>query len=260
MESEVTLSEPRLIVQIYEIQTPEEAEACIDLGVDHVGSVVLEPEQWKESRLKEVVRVVREAGAKASLIPLFRDLDLILKVIDYYEPHLIHLCDSLTTQGNKTVELEPFLRTQQVIKERCEGVGIIRSIPIPTREKSRQFPTIEIARRFEELTDIFLTDTTLGREPVDGFIGITGILPDLDLARELVVKVSRPVILAGGLSPDNVYDAIIKVRPAGADSCTWTNLTDSQGKPIRFRKDLDKVKRFVQEVRRAEEALKSIHP
>jgi len=30
-----------MIVQIYEIQTPSEAEAMIHLGVDHIGSVIL---------------------------------------------------------------------------------------------------------------------------------------------------------------------------------------------------------------------------
>ena len=28
------------IVQVYEIQTPEEAQAMIEIGVDHVGSVI----------------------------------------------------------------------------------------------------------------------------------------------------------------------------------------------------------------------------
>ena len=30
-----------MIIQIYEIQTPSEAERCIELGVDHIGSVIL---------------------------------------------------------------------------------------------------------------------------------------------------------------------------------------------------------------------------
>jgi phosphoribosylanthranilate isomerase len=58
--------------------------------------------------------------------------------------------------------------------------------------------------------------------------------------------------LAGGLSPENVYDALIEVRPAGADSCTKTNKEDKKGNPIRFKKDFDKIKRFVEEVRRCE--------
>ena len=54
------------------------------------------------------------------------------------------------------------------------------------------------------------------------------------------------VILAGGLSPGNVFDALWKVRPAGADSCTHTNRVDGAGHPVRFQKDFDKVRSFVQ--------------
>jgi phosphoribosylanthranilate isomerase len=57
--------------------------------------------------------------------------------------------------------------------------------------------------------------------------------------------------LAGGLSPENVYDGIRFVKPAGVDSCTGTNRLDDQGRPIRFQKDMDRLRRFVEETRRA---------
>ena len=54
-----------------------------------------------------------------------------------------------------------------------------------------------------------------------------------------------------------MYEAVVAVRPFGVDSCTGTNVVDGSGKPVRFKKDLDRVKGFVQEVRRAERALMS---
>jgi phosphoribosylanthranilate isomerase len=39
------------------------------------------------------------------------------------------------------------------------------------------------------------------------------------------------------------------------DSCTRTNVLDENGKPIRFKKDLVKVKRLVQKVRAVEKSL-----
>jgi phosphoribosylanthranilate isomerase len=63
------------------------------------------------------------------------------------------------------------------------------------------------------------------------------------------------VILAGGLSPENVYGAVKAVQPFGVDSCTGTNQVDRRGKGIRFKKDPARVKAFVQEVRRAEKDL-----
>jgi phosphoribosylanthranilate isomerase len=50
------------------------------------------------------------------------------------------------------------------------------------------------------------------------------------------------VILAGGLSPENVAEAIQSVRPWGVDSLTHTNRSLPGGG---FRKDLERVRRFV---------------
>ena len=37
----------KTLVQIYEVQEPDEAEALIALGVDHIGSVLLSQNSWK---------------------------------------------------------------------------------------------------------------------------------------------------------------------------------------------------------------------
>jgi phosphoribosylanthranilate isomerase len=106
-----------------------------------------------------------------------------------------------------------------------------------------------------------MTDTLrgLGRpeeeQPVAGYVGITGEICDWDLAGTLVAESLRPVILAGGIGPDNVFDALLRVKPAGIDSCTRTNALDNRGRPIRFKKDMDRVRRLLDEVRRAEEHL-----
>lgn len=247
-----------LIVQIYEIQDPWEAEKCLELGVDHVGSVLLDRDEWKVPVIRQVVEVVQSGGAKSSLIPLFSDFQLIAAALDYYQPDFVHFCEALTTEAGGMIDFSPFLEVQEAVKARFPGLGIIRSIPVPPPARAKRFPTLEVAHQFEELTDIFLIDTALGNEPIDGFIGITGLLPDLDLAQELAKHSSIPVILAGGLSPENVFDALVKVGPSGADSCTRTNRLDCQGNPIRFQKDFEKVKRFVQEVRRAEKVLASV--
>ena len=121
-------------------------------------------------------------------------------------------------------------------------------------------PSLEWARRLEPATDEFLTDTLLlgaggaGQvdQPVGGFVGITGLTCDWDVARRLVQQSRIPVILAGGISPLNAGEALARVRPAGVDSCTLTNALDADGRPIRFQKDLQKVNALVAAVRRAE--------
>jgi phosphoribosylanthranilate isomerase len=52
-----------------------------------------------------------------------------------------------------------------------------------------------------------------------GVMGGTGILQDFDACIKIKKEIyPKPLILAGGLSPDNVHEAIIKVRPYGVDA------------------------------------------
>ena len=245
-----------MIVQIYEIQTPEEARRCIDLGVDQIGSVLLSQPDWQQQSIKDVISVCHGTPVRNSLIPLFRDRDTLYRAAEFYRPHFIHFCESLTDHAGRKPDLEEFIELQEGMKNTFPEIGIMRSIPIPPKGVLPGFPSLDMARELEAVTDIFLTDTYLGKEPVEGYIGITGKRVDPEMALQLVLQSQIPVILAGGLSPENVYGAIMEVLPAGADSCTLTNRVDSEGRPIRFHKDFSKVDRFVSEVRRAEEALR----
>ena len=81
--------------KLYEIQDPAEAEAVVSLGADHVGSVLVSESDWKSEKVKDTVRAVRENGAFSTIIPLYNDLDNILKTLDYYRPDIVHFCESL---------------------------------------------------------------------------------------------------------------------------------------------------------------------
>ena len=72
---------------------------------------------------------------------------------------------------------------------------------------------------------------------------------DWNISRRIVEAVTVPVILAGGLGPDNVAAAIRAVRPAGVDSKTKTDRAGSHAK------DLDRVRRFVTAARAAAEII-----
>jgi len=246
-----------MLAQIYEIQTPEEAEKCIDLGVDRIGSVLLSASDWKRPDIREVIGLSKGTGATNSLIPLFGDWDTLCKVMDYYRPHFVHFCDTLTNEHGHKVDLSPFILLQKKFKNAFPDIGIVRSIPLPAAGLAPDFPCLDLVRALEEVSDFFLIDTWLGKEPVEGFVGITGKLADLERAKAVVLQSSVPVLLAGGLSPENVFDTVTEVLPAGADSCTHTNQVDPSGKAIRFKKDFRKVEKFVKEIRRAQTALPS---
>ena len=245
----------KIAVQIYEIQGPREAEAVIELGVDRIGSVILSEENWKVPAIREAILVSRQAKVKHSLIPLFDTKEVLFRSIDYYQPDVIHFCGSLTHYDCRVMPFDSVLELQVCTRKRFPEIEVMRSVPVGAPGSSQRIATLEIARYFEAASDYFLVDTSVVSEPVEGYIGITGRTCDWTVARGLVESSPVPVILAGGLSPENVYEAVMAVRPFGVDSCTKTNAVDSTGRYVRFKKDRNRVKVFVQEVRRADKDL-----
>jgi phosphoribosylanthranilate isomerase len=253
----------KIITQIYEVQDPGEAQELIDLGIDHIGSVIVSERDWKVPGVRKTTELVRSSSAKSSLIPLYNTLDSVLRTLDYYRPDIVHFCEALTDRKDVWSFCQKLIRLQENVKKRFPQILVMRSIPIAQSGRRNLVPTLDFGKIFEPASDFFLTDTILVNgsdqdaesQPVTGFVGITGQTCCWRTAADLVAASSIPVILAGGISPDNVTDGILQVRPQGIDSCTQTNSLDENRVPIRFKKDLQKVKQMVEAVRAVEKAL-----
>ena len=98
---------------------------------------------------------------------------------------------------------------------------------------------------FSPHVDGFITDTF---DSATGASGATGKTHDWAVSRRLVELSPRPVILAGGLTPENVARAIRMVQPAGVDAHTGVEGPDG-------RKDPHRVRAFVAEAEEAFAAL-----
>ena len=253
------------IIQIYEVQKPKEAEALLDLGVNHIGSVLVDEEKWKQATVRKTVRVIQANGGRSGLIPILRDPVKIFQALDYYQPDFVHFCEALSPfpgQASMVREFDALLSLQVDVKDRFPQIDIMRSLSVPLVGfgpiEEIQKNILHFAGLFAPFSDYFLIDTFIGHpgnpgvQPVSGYVGITGVPCDWAMAAKVIEASPIPVILAGGLADDNVYDAVVRLKPAGVDSCTRTNAVDKSGRPVRFKKDLKKVRRFVEEVRRAD--------
>jgi phosphoribosylanthranilate isomerase len=84
----------------------------------------------------------------------------------------------------------------------------------------------------------FLVDAS-----VKGLYGGSGVTADWDGAAKLAKK--YPLLLAGGLNPENVAEAVCRVKPWGVDVAS--GVESAPGK-----KDTSKMKAFVQAIQRLE--------
>ena len=89
------------------------------------------------------------------------------------------------------------------------------------------------AETYETVADALLVDS-LDETGAGG----TGKTHDWDRTRELVEKLSAPVVLAGGLTPENVAEAVETVRPFAVDVASGVEAKAG-------RKDADAVASFV---------------
>jgi phosphoribosylanthranilate isomerase len=100
---------------------------------------------------------------------------------------------------------------------------------------------MEMIKSSSDYVDAFITDTF---DPETGASGATGRTHDWHISKKLNMLSPKPLILAGGLTPENVYDAIIEVGPAGVD--VHTGVENSTG-----RKDRDLVTQFITNAQKA---------
>jgi phosphoribosylanthranilate isomerase len=215
--------ERSMIVQIYEIATPDEARAVATAGVDHVGVLVGDgrfPRELPAEKARDVISAIT-APAKASVLMLAADLSLIEEAAAALHPPMLHLGAAPELLGPPDVAR---------LKARLPAIRFMRSIPVVGPE------SVDIARSYDGIVD-FLLDS---HEPGDRQVGALGRTHDWTISRQIVASVGVPVILAGGLGPDNVAAAIAAVSPAGVDSKTLTDRDDGS-----HRKDLQRVREFV---------------
>jgi phosphoribosylanthranilate isomerase len=124
---------------------------------------------------------------------------------------------------------------------------VIKAIHIPTGKKIEQILNkIEMGYRlYSEHELICLLDSKSGNAP-----GGTGQAFDWQLAREITARF--PVIIAGGLTPDNVSQMLEEAQPWGVDV--------SSGVESGGQKDPAKIRTFIAAVRRAEGNLSQPSP
>jgi phosphoribosylanthranilate isomerase len=218
-----------MLTQIYEVTSAQEAAAISEMGVDHIGVLIGDGSFPREQSVTSAVEIAASIRRPSKLCALFLSSDLayVVRAIRELAPAIVHL-----GAAAELVTPEHVLDLRRGVP----GILVMRSVPVVGLE------SIDVAQRYEGIADFLLLDSY---RPNDKQIGALGVTHDWSISRQIVDKVRTPVILAGGLGPDNVAEAIRVVRPAGVDSKTRTDRGDTHAK------DLEKVRLFERAAKQA---------
>ena len=216
------------LIQIAGVIDAAEAEMLQQCGVRYLGFPLRLPVHREDLTEEEAAAIIKSLAP-----PIFG----VLITYIHQASEIAALCHAL---GARIVQLHGDIGRDEVkrLKTLAPSLTVIKSLVVGMRDDK----ALEaMARELSPLVDAFITDTF---DPKTGASGATGKIHDWHVSRHLVEVVDRPVILAGGLTPENVKRAILEVRPAGVDS--HTGVEDSSG-----RKSRDKICKFLSEAQEA---------
>ena len=207
-------------VQIAGVSTLDEALVTEQAGADALGFTLRVPGGVHDGLTEVLARDI------IAHLPPF-----IVSVAITYVPTVREAVDLCRYLGVMTLQLHGEFPTGELrlIRAALPHLKIIRAVHVTGPE------AVAAARALERHVDALILDTY---DPVTGRHGATGKTHDWTISRELVASVRVPVILAGGLKPENVVEAIRTVAPSGVDVHTGVENADGS-------RNLDKVRAFI---------------
>ena len=215
-------------IQIAGIIDKAEAEMLIKNGIKFLGFPFALPVHKEDLSRKEASAIIRNfpTGVYGVLITYLEKANEITALSKELGTTLIQIHGNISEKELKKLrELQP-------------ETPLIKSLVV---SKNNFEELKENVRKFSPFVDAFITDTY---DPATGASGATGKTHDWEISRSLRELSPLPLILAGGLNPENVKEAIEFVRPAGVDS--HTGVENESG-----RKDELLVRKFISEANAA---------
>jgi phosphoribosylanthranilate isomerase len=192
-------------VKLCGLTSEPDVALCADAGADALGFVIEYPlpVPWTvtRSRAAELMSGVPPFVTRVAVVG--GDAATVLAIAEATEPDVVQL------------HLDEDEATVAAVKKGLAGTGtqVVKAIRIRAGESPPAADVLAEARRFVEAgADAILLDSkTRGRAAG------TGIPVDWSLARDVASALGAPLVLAGGLTPENVAAAIETVRPHAVD-------------------------------------------
>jgi len=202
-------------VKICGITNVEDARWAANFGADYIGLNF-----WKKTPRhvspQSVPQIMEGLPSFVTPVAVFVDEKLgnVVKTLEKYGFSVVQL------HGRESG------RYVKELKNKCPSVKIIKAIKIRSQESLSEL------KKYVPNVDFFLLDTY-----IPGITGGTGQTFNWELACA-AKETSKRIFLAGGLTPENVSEAIAKVRPYAVDVASGVEKGPR-------RKDMDKMNQFI---------------
>ncbi|MFY9561326.1 MAG: phosphoribosylanthranilate isomerase [Terriglobales bacterium] len=190
-------------VKICCISSVEEAALAVECGASALGLVSHMPSGPGVIRDEQIAEIAATVPPPIGtfLLTSRQNVSDIVAQHRLCRTNCIQICDHLTTG------------THRELKYALPGISIVQVIHITGPESVKE--AVEVAPR----VDAILLDSG-NQKLVVKELGGTGKTHDWTLSRQIRESIDIPLFLAGGLTPENVAQAIQEIGPFGLDLCS----------------------------------------
>lgn len=211
-------------VKICGIKRLEDAHLSIKYGADALGFLVGQVHKSSDFLQKEVAKsIISQLPPYCSPVLVTHSINWkeILKLVRYLNVTTVQLPGAITPE-----DIEQIKKTLPWLK-------VIKSIHVKNEN------SINEGRKYLSYVDAVLPDTfNLKNDQIGG----TGLTHDWNISRKMVTEYNKPLILAGGLNPNNIVEAIKFVKPYAIDANSGIKATDGFKDPEKLRLFIERAK------------------
>jgi len=213
-------------VKICGITRNSYAKAAADAGADYIGVIVDIHESPRNVSLKKAEEILT-ASSLPTVVLLEKNINDTIKAASFLNPYAIQLIGKYTPEDVQHLKK----------KLNCKFWKTI-SIPKTGTDEEAYQALLKIINNYKNAgTDAIILDTLVAKKK-----GGTGQTCDWDTAKKLIKDIDLPLFLAGGINPENVCDAVRKVRPYGIDISSGVEKTSGEKDPKKIVGLLNNVK------------------
>ncbi|MBF0244595.1 MAG: phosphoribosylanthranilate isomerase [Planctomycetes bacterium] len=215
-----------MFVKICGLTRPQDARFAIERGASVIGMVTRVPESPRNNNLENLKKIAAEVDCcRVALLYRNSTPEEIISDLRCLRPGIIHLC------GNENTGF------REILRRFCPKVSIWQSLGYPLDQEPGEEWDLRLRELLSDLTvDQAVIDCSLG-----GKTGGTGNpLPFSSLAGRLGSRAER-VVLAGGISPENICELVAHISPLGIDASSGVESAPGIKDPARMGELIDQV-------------------